>query len=70
MLWRIIFIVLLIVQEIQILFIYRHIDKITAIFETIVRGKIISIVEQHKDGTSNTVYTNERKANKDDDAGF
>ena len=70
MLWKIIFVVLLVIQEIEIILLRGRIDNLTLIFETILHGKILSITEKNKDGTIHRVYTNEKSRNEDDDAGF
>jgi hypothetical protein len=67
--WKIFFVILLVIQEIQILFIYKHIDKLTLIFEAVIHGKILSIIEKNKDGMTEKIYTNDPNHTEDDDAG-
>lgn len=68
--WKILFVVLLVIQEIEIILLRGRIENLTLIFETIIHGKILSITEKNKDGTIHRVYTNEKSRNEDDDAGF
>ena len=48
--WKIFFVVLLAIQEIQILFYARSVEKLTNLTEILLMNKIKSIIATNKDG--------------------
>ena len=70
MLWKIIFIVLLVIQEIQILYYAHLIQKISDLFEIIVMSKIKGIIAVDKDGNKRILSPIHHDDDEDDDAGF
>ena len=70
MLWKIIFIVLLVIQEIQILYYAHLIQKISELFEIIVMNKIKGIIAVDKDGNKKILSPIHHDDDEDDDAGF
>ena len=70
MLWKIIFIVLLVIQEIQILYYAHLIQKLSELFEIIVMNKIKGIIAIDKDGNKRILSPIHHDDDEDDDAGF